>query len=139
AGVRPRHVGPLGYLVLSCRTLGEAMLAYQRYESLFYGRNLVEAVLEEGEMQLRWRAEDATGELADSVSIAALITFLRRLLDAPGQPVLAPTQVNFTFAIPVASQQAYVDFFGCPVVFGAAHTCVCFPLAYLQLALPHND
>lgn len=139
AGVKPRHVGPLGYLVLSCRTLGEAMLAYQRYESLFYGRNLVEAALEEGEMLLRWRAEDATGELADTVSIAALISFLRRLLDAPAQPGLAPTQVDFTFDMPAANQPAYADFFGCPVVFGAAHTCVRFPLAYLQLALPHND
>ena len=139
AGVRPRHVGPLGYLVLACRTLGEAMLAYQRYESLFYGRNLVEAQLAQDEMQLRWRAEDATGELADTVSIAALVSFLRRLLDAPDQPLLSPTQVDFTFTVPAASQSAYTDFFGCPVTFGATHTCVRFPLAYLQLVLPHND
>ena len=42
ARIQPRHVGVLGYLLLTCRTLGEAMLAYQRYESLFYGQNLVE-------------------------------------------------------------------------------------------------
>ena len=36
ACVRPAHVGVLGYLVLASDTLGEAMLAYQRYETLFY-------------------------------------------------------------------------------------------------------
>lgn len=139
AGVKPRHVGPLGYLVLSCRTLGEAMLAYQRYESLFYGRNVVEAALVQHDMQLRWRASDSTGKLADSVSIAALITFLRRLLGASTQSELAPTQVAFTFEVPAASRLAYEQFFACPVTFGADFTCVSFPPAYLQWVLPHND
>ena len=40
AMVQPRHVGVLGYLVLATDTLGEAMLAYQRYEKLFYGVGL---------------------------------------------------------------------------------------------------
>lgn len=139
AQVRPRHVGPLGYLVLTCRTLGEAMLAYQRYESLFYGRNLVQVVAEGSDMLLRWPATDATGELADTVSIAALITFLRRLLDEPSRPALAPLQVSFTFAEPDCGQQVYADFFGCEVLFDAAHTQVRFPFTFLQLVLPHND
>ncbi len=41
AMIQPRHVGMLGYLILTCRTLGEAMLAYQRYETLFYGASMV--------------------------------------------------------------------------------------------------
>lgn len=139
AMVRPRHVGLLGYLVLSCRTLGEAMLAYQRYESLFYGRNLVEGLLENDVMQLRWAQTDATGELADTVSIGALVTFLRRLLDAPATPKLTPTQVAFTFAVPSAERAQYERFFGCPVRFAAEFTCISFPLHYLQVVLPHND
>lgn len=37
AGVAPRHVGVLGYLVMACDNLGQALAAYQRYERLFYG------------------------------------------------------------------------------------------------------
>ncbi|MEN9452639.1 MAG: hypothetical protein RLZZ369_1698, partial [Pseudomonadota bacterium] len=42
AGVKPHHVGVLGYLVLASDNLGEAMAAYQRYERLFYGVDLAE-------------------------------------------------------------------------------------------------
>ena len=42
--IQPRHVGMLGYLILTCRTLGEAMLAYQRYETLFYGQAMLSAL-----------------------------------------------------------------------------------------------
>ena len=47
AMIQPRHVGMLGYLILTCRTLGEAMLAYQRYETLFSGQDMVEVVGQE--------------------------------------------------------------------------------------------
>jgi hypothetical protein len=88
AMVQPRHVGMLGYLILTCRTLGEAMQAYQRYETLFYGQDMVEVLGLGDQMQVRWSGEDSTGELADTVAIAALITFLRRLVDDPPSPAV---------------------------------------------------
>jgi AraC-like DNA-binding protein len=140
AMVKPRHVGLLGYLVLSCRTLGEAMLAYRRYESLFYGRNLAEVVVREGEAQLRWPADVTTGELADSVSIAGLITFLRRLLEDASRPTPAPGAIDFVFSQPDAdTSRRYEDFFRCPVAFGKPFTRVRFPITYMQLLLPHSD
>ena len=135
ARVQPRHVGVLGYLILTCRTLGEAMLAYQRYESLFYGRELVEVVAEGVSMAVCWPAEDSTGALADTVAIAALVTFLRRLVES--NP--SPTQVDFVFAEPgPAARDAYVQFFGCPVAFAQSHTRVVFPMQLLALPLPHS-
>ena len=126
----------LGYLILTCRTLGEAMLAYQRYETLFYGQDMVEVVGEGDQILVRWPGENTTGELADSVAIAALISFLRRQVDAP--PV--PAQVAFAFAAPAAPvRAAYEAFFGCEVVFEQAHTCVAFPVHFLAIALPHSD
>ncbi|EKF73829.1 transcriptional regulator [Alcanivorax hongdengensis A-11-3] len=134
--VQPRHVGVLGYLTLTCQTLGEAMQAYQRYESLFYGRDMVEVLGEGDTMLMRWPASVAIGELADSVSIAAMITFIRRLVDDPP----TPSRVSFVFPAPApAARQAYEAFFGCPVEFGAAHTCVRFPLWFLGISLPHSD
>ncbi len=134
--VQPRHVGVLGYLTLTCQTLGEVMLAYQRYESLFYGRDLVEVEAAAERMTMRWPAAVAVGELADSVSVAAMITFMRRLLEQR----LAPLRVRFVFPAPAPeARRAYEDFFGCPVEFGASHTGVCFPLSFLGLSLPRSD
>lgn len=135
ARVQPRHVGVLGYLILTCRTLGEAMLAYQRYESLFYGREVVEVVAEGGTMAVCWPSADSTGKLADSAAIAALIAFLRRLVESPP----SPTRVDFVFDEPdPAAREAYQQFFDCPVRFGQSHTRVVFPLELLALPLPHS-
>lgn len=134
--VQPRHVGMLGYLILTCRTLGEAMQAYQRYETLFYGQDMVEVLGLGDQMQVRWSGEDSTGELADTVAIAALITFLRRLVDDPP----SPASVSFVFPPPSATAcQAYEAFFGCPVMFSQSHTCVSFPIHFLAMPLPHSD
>ncbi|PTY38253.1 AraC family transcriptional regulator [Saccharospirillum sp. MSK14-1] len=134
--VQPRHLGVLGYLTLTCQTLGEAMLAYQRYESLFYGQDLVEVLSEGSVINLRWPASASVGDLADSVSIAALIRFMRRLASQP--PSL--TDVSFVFPAPTQeAHQAYEDFFGCPVHFDASHTSVRFPQSLLSIRLPHND
>ena len=135
AGVQPRHVGVLGYLILTCRTLGEALLTYQRYESLFYGRELVEVIAEGDSMAVCWRAEESAGALGDSVGIAALVSFLRRLVESSP----SPTQVDFVFAEPdVAAREAYEQFFGCPVVFDQSHNRVVFPMQLLALPLPHS-
>lgn len=141
AGVKPRHVGLLGYLVLTCRTLGEALLAYQRYESLFYGSNLVQVDIEDSVVVLRWPATGTIGELADSVSMAALVTFMRQLLAASSRPTVAPAAMEFAFARPPGdgSQAAYEAFFGCPVTFSSAATSIYFPIDYMQLVLPRSD
>lgn len=136
AGVKPRHVGLLGYLVLSCRTLGDAMLAYQRYEGLFYGQQLAEVTGIEGNLCIAWPGTSSTGKLADSVSIAGLVSFLRRLLLEP--PV--PSCVSFVFPCNNhQEQQAFAQFFGCKVHFNAQKTSVQFPANYLALPLLHRD
>lgn len=136
AGVQPRHVGVLGYLILTCQTLGDAMAAYQRYEELFYGRNLVDVEVQGSDITVCWPATDSLGKLADSAGLAALVRFLHRLVEEPPSPSL----VSFVFAAPGrAEQQAYEAFFGCPVGFSAEQSCVQFPLALLATPLPHSD
>lgn len=138
AHVQPRHVGVMGYLVLASKTLGEAMLAYQRYERLFYGVDLAEIGMEGDQAEIRWGpGEVALGPLHDAVAIAALVTFLRRQVENPPPPTL----IAFTHAAPApaAERQAYERFFGCPVRFGDSHTRVRFPMAYLAIPMPHSD
>lgn len=134
--VRPRHVGVLGYLVLVCRSLGEAMQVYRRYETLFYGRDIAEVVAEAGTVEIRWPADTSLGPLADSVSIAALVSFLRRLVDEPP----SPSRVAFVNPPPDdTTWDRYERFFGCPVDFADSHSRVRFPTAFLDIPLPHSD
>lgn len=138
AQVQPRHVGVLGYLVLASTTLGEAMLAYQRYERLFYGVDLAEISVEGEQAEIRWApGEVQLGPLHDATAIAALVTFLRRQIDHPPPPSL----IAFTHPSPVSEREynAYTEFFGCQVRFGDTHTRVRFPVAYLGIAMPHSD
>jgi AraC-like DNA-binding protein len=135
AGVLPRHVGVLGYLVLASDNLAEAVAIYQRYERLFYGVDLAEVVMHEGDVEIRWPPGDTTGVIADETAIAALVTFLRKQIDnAP-----PPSRVGFVHAVSNERAQACEAFFGCPVDFGASHTLVRFPAAYLSIPMPHRE
>ena len=136
ARVQPRHVGVLGYLVLATATLGEAMLAYQRYERLFYGVGRAEVALLGDQVELRWDRHGAElGQTGDGVAIAALITFLRQQVPDPPPPAL----VGFAHALDAPRHRAYEAFFRCPVQAGDSHIRVRFPLAYLHIPMPHAD
>ncbi|WP_339844427.1 AraC family transcriptional regulator ligand-binding domain-containing protein [uncultured Halopseudomonas sp.] len=135
--VEPRHLGVLGYLILSSSTLGEAMQAYSRYERLFYGADLASVEVESSNVRLCWPASASTGKLADTVAIAALVAFQRRLLGN----LFVLESVSFAFAPPDQPQerQAYDAFFACEVHFSAAETAVVLPLESLARPLPGSD
>ena len=138
AMVQPRHVGVMGYVVLASTNLGEAMLAYQRYERLFYGADLAEVSMDGRDVEIRWERSSADmGQLVDSVGIASLISFLRRQVENPPPPSL----ITFIHPAPAEAAEvaAYEAFFGCPVLFGDTYTRVRFPLAYLTIPMPHSD
>ena len=136
AMVQPRHVGVLGYLVLATDTLGEAMLAYQRYEKLFYGVGLAELTGLGDQIEMRWAKQTAElGQDGDGVSIAALITFMRNQVPDPPSPTL----VSFAHPLSAARRAAYEQFFQCPVQDNDSHIRVRFPLSYLQIRMPHAD
>lgn len=136
ACVLPGHVGVLGYLVLASDTLGEAMLAYQRYETLFYGASLAEIEIVGDQAEMRWPSSDnELGQQADGVAIAALVTFMRRQIDQPPPP----SAVSFLEKVDAETARAYEAFFGCPVTWNDSHVRVRFPLHYLGLPMPRRD
>lgn len=136
ACVLPGHVGVLGYLVLASDTLGEAMLAYQRYETLFYGASLAEIEVVGDQAEMRWpRSDNELGQQADGAAIAALVTFMRRQIDQPPPP----STVSFLESVDGETARAYESFFDCPVTWNDSHVRVQFPLHYLSLPMPRRD
>lgn len=136
ACVLPGHVGVLGYLVLASDTLGEAMQAYQRYETLFYGASLAEIEVIGDQAEMRWPpSENELGQQADGAAIAALVTFMRRQIDQPPPP----SSVSFLESVDAETDRAYQAFFDCPVTWNDSHVRVRFPLHYLSLPMPRRD
>lgn len=133
--IQPRHAGIMGYIGLSCDSLGEAFMRFERFHRLVYDGNPAAMSIHGDVVSLSWGIEHGLpGQLADETAIAAFTTIVRRLVNQK----LTPTMINFVNP-PPADAAAYEDFFGCPVSFGGTLTCVTFPTRYLMLPIAHSD
>lgn len=134
--VQPRHVGMLGYLVLSCQTLAEALVAYHRYEGLFYNNQVVEVFGRGDFVRVAWPERVSAGELSDVVSFVAMMTFLRRLVTEQN----LATELGFVLPpVDEHTHAALESFFGCTVLFEQEQSYIDFPVAYLSLPLRYSD
>ncbi len=125
ASIRVRHTGAVGYVVLNCETLADALETYVLFEKHFYGTYFAELRTSPAAWTLCW--PDELGEenaLFVHVALAALVTLLRQRF--PGGCVL--TQVALSGA-PPEQPQLFESFFGCPVSFHASHPGVSFDAA----------
>lgn len=133
--ITPAHIGVLGYVVLACANLGEALARLQRYIRLVYDHGPMTMRTEDDAIVLEW-GDDCyhPGQLVDEVAITALVQFARNMTDQP----LCGDYVSFVNAEP-ANVQPYSDYFGCPVYFNQPTTIVRFPLSTLGLPLRQPD
>ncbi|MFY0665644.1 MAG: AraC family transcriptional regulator [Natronospirillum sp.] len=132
-GIKSGRYGVLGYVVMSCATLGDAMQRHARYENLVSGRGQVTYEKTGDQVQLRWDSGEPPASrhqiednLASWVTIARWIT---------GQ-VLHPAQVCLPYDAP--SEQAVAEYqrvFGCPVSFAQTDVALRFPVQYLALPI----
>jgi AraC-like DNA-binding protein len=133
--IAPRHAGVMGYIALSCDSLGEAFMRFERFHRLVYDGNPAAMAIHGDVVTVSWGIEHGLpGQLADETAIAAFATIVRKLVDQP----LQPSSVNFVNPAP-EDLTPYEEFFGCPVTFGGTLTCVTFPTQYLMLPIAHSD
>lgn len=133
--IQPRHAGVMGYLGLSCDTVGEALLRFGRYHRLVYDGNPIQLDMSPDEVRISWGiVHGRPGQLADETAIAAFATLTRMLVDAP----VSAQRVEFVNA-PPDDITPYEEFFQCPVSFGHARTTVTFSADYLALPIRHRD
>lgn len=133
--IAPRHAGVLGYIALSCDNLGEALVRFQRYDRLVYDGNPAAIHVHGEQVSISWGTEHGLpGQLADETAIAAFLTLVRRLVQAP----INPSHVNFVNSAP-CERAAYDTFFACPVSFGGRLSVVSFPQHYLNLPIVQGD
>ncbi len=133
--ITPAHIGILGYALLACANLGEALTRFERYVRLVYDHGPMDTRFNGNSIELEWGEECVhPGQLADELAIAALVQFARNVSDRP----LAPDYVCFLNPAP-ADVTPYREYFGCDVAFEQRSTIVRFPLEQLALPLRQAD
>jgi len=128
-------IGVLGYVILSCANLAEALTRFERFARLVYDAELLEKRIENNCVTLEWGVESGCpGPLVDEVAIVSLIQFSR---DITG--VTWPLEaVSFVNPKP-ENTKVYDDYFGCHVAFDQEVTLARFSVEYLSLPLRQPD
>lgn len=136
-GIKSGRYGVLGYVVMSCATLGDAMQRHARYENLVSGRGQVSYEEHGEQIQMRWDSGNPPAsrhQIEDN--LASWVTIARWMT---GQP-LAPSGVDLPFSVP--SEQAAVEYervFQCMVRWSQPEVRLRFPRAYLVLPIESQD
>jgi AraC-like DNA-binding protein len=111
--VTVKHTGALGYLLLNCNNLVDALETYQLFERRFYSINFSRIEHIDSSFSLSW--PDKLGilnALFVQVMITALVTFLRKRFPTTCKLI----QVTLT-GPPPDEMKPYTKYFRCPVVF----------------------
>ena len=133
--IKASHTGIVGYLGMSCGSVGEALALFERFARLIYDANSLSMTVENEAVTISWGSEYITpGQLADETAISVFFSMVQIIAGR----VLYPTKINFINEAP-ADITPYEDFFHCPVTFGGIRTIVEFPAEYLNITLNNND
>ncbi|NLK85974.1 MAG: AraC family transcriptional regulator [Clostridiaceae bacterium] len=106
----------VGYVLMNCRTLGEAADKYCKYEKIVDGTSITELQKSDGQVCLKCTTidEELKGNRQFSdFRAAGILTYTKLLTGTKTEPV----QIQFSYPRP-SEIAAYERIFGCPVYFG---------------------
>lgn len=133
--VTPRHFGVMGYVLLSCGTLGAALTRLHHYQRLVYDVSPLRIDAGPQSVTLEWGTENGRpGRLVDETAITSLVQFARRLCGESA----AVDAVDFVNP-PPASLDPFRRFFGGTVRFAQDATRVRLPVSLLARPLCQPD
>ena len=134
ACVQPQDSGVLGYMVMYCNTVGDALLHFKRYQGLIHNYSEVEIESKGSDVWLSWDVEKGIStQLSDEVFLSGLISFMQQIT---AREEMKPSAVNFIHQVPFASEH-YEALLGCPVEFGCSK--VRIAIALQALTIPINS
>ncbi len=131
---KPVHFGLVGYLVLSCNNLGQALTRYRRFQSLLQS-GLQSTVVSSGtHLRLQWTQPIADTVLAHEFSLAAFVSLYQSLMAEP----IAPLKVGLPNPAP-QDATIYEAIMGCPVEFNSEQLYVEIPAYVMSKRLSSSD
>lgn len=137
--VKPGHLGSLGFVLMSCATVGEALQRSQRYSGMVLDACSNDLAERDGLCIRSWRSRlvggDKVGRLQDELHTAMWITLARWMINRED---FSPTWVSFQHPAPDDVRE-YARVFRCPVQFAAPETAIAIPLSMRTMALPQAN
>ena len=128
ACLKLHHAGPLGYMVVNSRTLGELLETYLLLEKWFYGEKWAAAVIGDKYFEISWdRRMGVPDRLVEQLHTSALLTVVRLACPAAGRPTSVEVMNDEE-----GERQAYEKAFGCRVRFDQPELRIIFPVAALN-------
>ncbi|WP_394841093.1 AraC family transcriptional regulator [Pendulispora brunnea] len=133
--IRPGHYGVLGYVVMNCATLGDALAQLQRYQALVIDIGPPEFSRAGGELTVIWdpRLERPLRQLAE-FNLSAMLAFARWISGRDE----APLRVDFTFQAP-AQLEEHRRIFRCALRFEEPVYRIVLPSRWLDAPLIRPD
>ena len=133
--ITARHLGVLGYVLLSCDHLAAALERLERYQRLVFDVVPMTHRTGPGWLELVWDVSNYRPDrLVDETGRAVMAQFCRSLVRAP----IAPLLVHFTHPASV-DVAAYEGYFGCPVRFDQTEALIRISFDMLSLPLKSPD
>lgn len=142
AHIRPATFSVLGYALMTCRTLGEAIALIPHYRQLMFDSGYSETVFtEEGEFsRLSWRLLPDSGLPYSPVLAEALLASWCAFGRWMAGSAIPLAQACFAHPEPGAqSAAAYRRFFGGDLVYGAPQNALLINRSYLEQPLVQAD
>jgi AraC-like DNA-binding protein len=138
--VQPGSYSVLGFMVMNCKSLRDAMLRTPTYEALVGDMGTTEIITEQGKIQMRWHCQYSDplvcAHMVDNV-LGSWVNFARFLVDRPDGK---PRQVWFEHPAPNAEfLPQYEMLFRCPIKFNAPMTCLWLDDTLLDLPMRQSD
>jgi AraC-like DNA-binding protein len=133
--VRPGKYGILGYAMMSCETLREALLRQKRYQDLVGKAGRSEFIPGEAQAELRWYSDMARrSRQVGEEHVASWVAFARWMLG----PDRNPDAVLFEHPEPRLTRE-HQRIFRCELRFGQPYTAIVFPSALLSSPIRDKD
>lgn len=133
--IRPAHLGALGYVLLACENLGQALMRMRRYHRLVNDINPLQYLINGEYLELGWGiSHGKTGALFDESGVASIVHFAQ---DLCGE-TLPLAYVDFVNPAPT-DVAVYQSYFGCQVRFDQPVTRLAIPLRYMGAPLRQAD
>ena len=134
--MRPQHSGALGYLIMHCQTLGEALIRFKRYQSLLHNFSEVQLEGRPNSLVMSWDVKQGLStQLSDEIFLSGLMTFVQLITDRKD---VLPVSVQFSHQVSY-DKKYYEAIMGCPVSFGHERVSIEIPVKALGLPINSRD
>jgi len=133
--IKPGYYGPLGYIAMSCATLGAALQKHLQYQQLVSNHGQVKIDIKQEVFKVIWQPQikDVDRHVVENI-FSAWVCFGRWICAQD----IVPLDVTFQHASS-EDQAEYQRVFRCPVKFAQAENALYLPLRYLEQTLVQTD